>query len=214
MKICYKRVQTTYENAVLTCRNDRGHLFVPNNQQELEDVMKMAQSSYTYFIGLQDWARRGGGSNTGTWTAATNFNADADGHWRWMDRSSTDVDATNPANFVYGSNNGIAYYTNNDLPYIQWTGIPNNGDLYTMLKKVDSTWRIESGSSLSATNYYICEYSKICFECPGIGWSKFDGYCYKVTGQDITYDNALLTCTSENAHLPILDNEGILHSHT
>ena len=150
------------------------HLFVPGSQLELQDLMAFADTTREYIIGLQDRARRGGGGNVGTWTDATNYNPDADGIWKWTDRSFYGIDATNPSKFIFSTIDSS--YTHVDYPIYKWSKIPVMGEIYAFLEYSGSSWKITTSSSLSQTYYYICEASKVCITCPSAGWYKFDGF--------------------------------------
>ena len=158
--------------------------------------MSTALTDKEYFIGLQDWARRGGGGNQGNWLASTGFQPDPDGVWHWMDRTVEIIDSTNSSLFTNVSVvNGKGIYVHVNFPYLQWSQLPSIGDKYAYLHYVDGVWRIKTSPDIGKKRQFICEKSKVCHTCPSTSWIQFDGYCFLDTTTSNSFDMAGIICS-------------------
>ena len=121
-----------YMESLLECNEDGAYFFVPNSEDEFNDVMAGADTGDKYFFGLQNWVRRGAGTTRETWTVATGYVPDTDIIWKWMDRDGVPLNVS-LSNYYETVINTVTVDVHPSIPYIAWKNMPSSGDLITFL---------------------------------------------------------------------------------
>ena len=193
--IHHSTLDMAYMVGLARCSADRGYFFVPNSLGEFTDVMAaVPDTGKQYFVGLQNWVRRGAGTTRETWNVAAGYTADTDYNWSWMDRDSLQFN-TNASNFIAAVINSISVSVHKDMPYLSWKNIPNLDHLIMYFVYSSPNWEIDPVNDLGTEKRYICEISNACAQCP-VGFYRYDQYCFQLFNTTSLFDVAMVGCGS------------------